>query len=562
MMFKLPKNLRRTKFDRLLSLEMNDFDVERLLPTLFNLVVARGRNRTSGKNEDKSVTQFVNGLAKNPSVVGFDTPEGRQLLEQWVRAVCLKTGQAGRSASREKIEFVSPVTLLTYKTGLPKPSSRQRNVPRFLYTAMCNAITEGSINERRLNLQHWLKDIFGTGLQMQDSPPYEGRYDGTSEVDIHTLLTLHLLNEFETGAITSHEADEPEPLLGKQAKQAGENVLLLIRGYRDLLPPVFVGRMLMAIINLDLLTYTLRTMSAVATLFRDGKLPNLSSIDDQAFPEIYLDATGDRRSQSDSIAKSCVERDLEATGRFFENSLRLFTIHRMREVSDTLQQQISDDPGTSVAQYISRLLKAESSKQVVVRAESELEQILQETKVDITSESEIGAFKDELQTRLRRKSPISVLNEILCENLRPQGVQNIGKWLRGVGGLNRPYGLLLGNVRGPRNWRYVLTDELLRTLVYLNAVEKYRDNVNEARPSASLRLDEFMTWLREKFGIVIDRPPREFSSTSARLAAAENANAFKRRLRQSGFFRGLSDDFNVQSLTVSLADRGEKEEVQ
>jgi hypothetical protein len=71
-----------------------------------------------------------------------------------------------------------------------------------------------------------------------------------------------------------------------------------------------------------------------------------------------------------------------------------------------------------------------------------------------------------------------------------------------------------------------------------------------------------MTWLREKFGLVIDRPPREFSSTSARLAAAENANAFKRRLRQSGFFRGLSDDFNVQSLTVSLADRGEKEEMQ
>ena len=234
----------------------------------------------------------------------------------------------------------------------------------------------------------------------------------------------------------------------------------------------------------------------------------------------------------------------------------------MREVSDTLQQQIPDESNTSVAQYLARLLKAESSKQVGVRAESELEQILQESSLDVTNATELGAFKDELQARLRRKPAISVLNEILCENLRLQGVQNIGQWYRGVGGLNRPYGLLVGNVRGPRNWRYVLTDELLRTLVYLNAVEKYRDKVNEARPSASVRLDEFMTWLHQRFGIVIDRPPREFTSTSARLAAAENSNAFKRRLRQSGFFRGLSDDFNVQSLTVSLADRGEKEEMQ
>ena len=122
-----------------------------------------------------------------------------------------------------------------------------------------------------------------------------------------------------------------------------------------------------------------------------------------------------------------------------------------------------------------------------------------------------------------------------------------------MGGLNRPYGLLLGNTQGPRNWRYVLTDELLRTLVYLNAVDRHRDNINEASPVASIRLDEFMAWMHERFGIVIDRPPRELDSSSSRAAAATNFNAFKRRLRQTGFFRGLSDDFNVQNLTVSLA---------
>ena len=63
MMFKIPKPLRRTKFDKLFSIELNDFDVERLLPTLFNLVVTRGRNRTSGSNETRNISEFVAKLA-------------------------------------------------------------------------------------------------------------------------------------------------------------------------------------------------------------------------------------------------------------------------------------------------------------------------------------------------------------------------------------------------------------------------------------------------------------------------------------------------------------------
>ena len=548
MMFKIPKPLRRTKFDKLFSIELNDFDVERLLPTLFNLVVTRGRNRTSGNNETRNISEFVAKLATNANVRGFEG-ESLVLLEQWVRAVSLTVGQAGRDKSREKIEFVSPNTLLTYKTGLPKPSSRQRNVPRFLYNSMSNFGLEGNSNERRLNLQLWLKDVFGNGLRMQDTPPYEGRYDGSSDVDIHTLLTLRLLEGFDTGAISNQELDEPQPCLPDQAQQIGENILLLLRGYRSLLPPMFISKMLMATINLDLLTYTLRLMSGISVLCRTGKMPT----DNSMSPEIYLDVTGDRTSQSDSLARLCVERDLEATGKFFENNLRLFTLDRLRERSEALQSLVHFDECKLVAEYFESLLSIENSELIKVRAEAEIESILNESLSDITSEPEQEQIKEELRVLSTRKGPIAVLNSILCEAQRTQGVQNYSKWYKGVGGLNRPYGLILGNTQGPRNWRYVLTDELLRTLVYLNAVDRHRDNINEASPVASIRLDEFMAWMHERFGIVIDRPPRELDSSSSRAAAATNFNAFKRRLRQTGFFRGLSDDFNVQNLTVSLA---------
>lgn len=546
-MFKIPKSLRRTKFDRLFSIEMNDFDVERLLPTLFNLVVTRGRNRTSGSNESTSIDQFVEGLSQNPNVRGFENDQ--DLLERWVRAVSLTVGQAGRGKTHEKIEFVTPNTLLTYKTGLPKPSSRQRNVPRFLYHAMCNSGLEGSSNERRLNVQLWLRDVFGAGIQMQETPPYDGKYDGVTDVDVHTLLTLRLLEQFDTGAISNQDLREPTACLPQQAKQVGENILLLLRGYRDLLPANFIGRMLMATINLDLLTYTQRLMTNVAALCRTGKMP----VEGSSIPEVYLDVTGDRTSQSDSLARLCVERDLEATGKHFEHNLRLFTLDRMRELSETLQNLIPCNDDAPVGVYLEALMDAENSEPIKVRAEVELEAILQESQADVSSDSERQQTKDELRALISRKGTIGGLNTAICGALRAKGVQSYTQWYKGVGGLNRPYGLLLGNTQGPRNWRYTLTDELLRTLVYLNAVDRHRGNINEARPVPSIRLDEFLVWMRERFGIVIDRPPQGMDSTSSRAAAAGNFNAFKVRLRQTGFFRGLSDDFNVQNLTVALA---------
>ncbi|WP_145169788.1 hypothetical protein [Rubripirellula lacrimiformis] len=399
-----------------------------------------------------------------------------------------------------------------------------------------------------MNLQQWLKDVFGAGLQMQDTPPYEGHYDDVTEVDIHTLLTLRVLEEFETGAISNQELGEPRPCLPDQAKQAGQNIALILRGYRQLLPPAFVSRMLMATINLDLLTYSLRLMGNVSSLCQTGKMPE----GDEYYPEVYVDVTGDRTSQSDSLARSCVERDLESTGRFFRDNLRLFTLHRMRERSDTLKQLIPHDAETPVSQYLEALLAAEQSSDIQGRAEIELESILIETQSDLSGEAEREQARVDLQELISRDGPISALNAILCNSQRTKGVQAYTQWYKGVGGLNRPYGLLLGNTQGPRNWRYVLTDELLRTLVYLNAVDRHRTNINEAQPVGSIRLDEFLTWMHQRFGILIDRPPREMESTSSRAATAENFNAFKRRLRQTGFFRGLSDDFNVQNLTVSL----------
>jgi hypothetical protein len=52
--------------------------------------------------------------------------------------------------------------------------------------------------------------------------------------------------------------------------------------------------------------------------------------------------------------------------------------------------------------------------------------------------------------------------------------------------------------------------------------------------------------LERRWGILINRPPPLLDNATNREAAAANLEAFKRRLRQMGYFEALSDDFTAQ----------------
>ena len=69
----------------------------------------------------------------------------------------------------------------------------------------------------------------------------------------------------------------------------------------------------------------------------------------------------------------------------------------------------------------------------------------------------------------------------------------------------------------------------------------------------ALRIDELLTFLRERYGIHVDRlPPGDgFGAPGIDDLAALRANVahFKDRLREVGFFRDLSDAFVTQTIT-------------
>src|SRR5947209_3000133 len=103
MKLQIPKDMRSVAFPRLLSIELNDFDIDLFLPALFFAILADGRGRARLPNETTPIARFVDALARHPSLRGFDDAEGRRVLARLVRTSLVTMGRVGRAQRGEQI---------------------------------------------------------------------------------------------------------------------------------------------------------------------------------------------------------------------------------------------------------------------------------------------------------------------------------------------------------------------------------------------------------------------------------------------------------------------------
>jgi len=125
------------------------------------------------------------------------------------------------------------------------------------------------------------------------------------------------------------------------------------------------------------------------------------------------------------------------------------------------------------------------------------------------------------------------------------------QWFWTSGGLlntppHRAYSLLAGTVGHKSTWRYAPTDSLLMSLLlacFIDGEEEYQYVVPD------LSLVDLIRRLEERFGILVDRPPDEFTNADNQRIANQNKQAFVRKLQLLGCFEGLSDDPEYQLVT-------------
>src|SRR5437879_1032778 len=103
--------MRGLSMPKLFEVSMDEFDIERLLPSFFYLAITHGHRRGKKVNRPDLLWSYVEALAQHPRLNGFDDAQGKRLLDRWVRTSILRMGGAGKSRRTEKIEYLLPLNL-------------------------------------------------------------------------------------------------------------------------------------------------------------------------------------------------------------------------------------------------------------------------------------------------------------------------------------------------------------------------------------------------------------------------------------------------------------------
>jgi hypothetical protein len=148
------------------------------------------------------------------------------------------------------------------------------------------------------------------------------------------------------------------------------------------------------------------------------------------------------------------------------------------------------------------------------------------------------------------------LISLILLDVQKGGLDGVRKWLSTVGGLREAVSansvaILAGESRAVSTWHYSMSDSVLNTLMYLCFLNENGSVID--RPE--IALSEVLGKLRDRYGILINEPPVGLDSPEHHAAADENFTAFKSRIKQLGWFAGLSDDFDAQYISRPSGDK-------
>src|SRR5260221_1246068 len=558
MKVKLPKDLRGTKFPQAFVIEMNDFDIDLFLPTLFFTVLSRGRGKARQINKATNIEGYIDSLSVHPALEGFSDPVGRKVLERLVRTTLITTGRVGRGKESEQIMSIVPYTLLAHKAWFPVTGSRLRGADAFIYHALRHNMQRA--DDR---LQEAIVTIFGRGLTLGNMQELGGHYDGEADLDTLTRLSIAFLDGFQNtkpGLVREKDVTPACPVL---ADELATDLLRFLFMYYRRMPIQAFTYHLLALVNFELFIYTLKLVYAINALVRDPQV--LPCAMDTSLtvspPQLYLDFTNDAKGYSQEMAKACIRREFEMYQQYLISIMRLrlldYYVEKLNHIP-ARRARVSAilDGASSGPFYLQRLLLLHTDPTLDLQIQSlaitdegrirEANQLLDEDGKP-QDEEEVVAWLEEIagaaETDLDR-----VIN-LLVEGQRDKAIQHMISWYWGVGGLKKTHGVLRGTPSSRQSWRYAPSNDLLAVLVPIAAAQ-LKPRGSDVSP---IRLQDFLPFLEKHYGILIDRPPDMFKGAEYAAAARDNLRAVLARLRQMGIFSDLSDDFTVQNLQPPYA---------
>lgn len=401
-----------------------------------------------------------------------------------------------------------------------------------------------------------LKDFIFAGLDRQTD-----RILLSDQIDVETQAILHFDAQVKVKDVEDRSKD-PErytPLCIGQADLMADDVLRLLT-YEKYMPRSVLVDYLKTLLSFHLALYHLRLLKLLPALVRQASgdpVCNRCPVNpNQLFPHgdcphqigLVIDMGDPNNSHMTDLARRSADLHYRRLPGFIEAH---FTIKKLDELANYLYKRSKLAPASTeftVAEVLS-LLKPDHKSDREAFANARLTQL-----VERYGQGADSAIPPEVERILNLKledfdTYIEILVELRGSYHRGALIDCLDSLMR----KNSDSGLLRqSRAKGSPRW-FVLGSRLLEVLLQIAVLEPKGTSFI----THEVRVDELLTFLRERYGLYIDRLPDVdgYSEPSIidQQALRRNVTTFKSRLRDIGFFQDLSDAYVTQTVIPRYA---------
>jgi hypothetical protein len=485
-------------------------NIENVLLNLFMLLKSNGvRPKMLLTSEEKKqedsidlILKYFAVLESQKEVSGF--LDYREAAMAWVR--CNLVNMVNRGKSGERVSSLRPIHLESYKIRNAK-HARDYNTADQVYL-MLN--TSPVIKQELTNFlsEGWDKS--------------NGQIGNVSGLDIDSFGILTLIKNRKTKEILQNPTSisNINPLLESQAEVFCEDVKRLLL-YKNVIPRAVLLDYLKTIISFHLSLYLQKLVYLLPKMVKAG---TKEVVDDWS---IVLDLTDNLDSDISTLSIEDADKVVNGFRDYIKATFQINTalakLNLTRDSSQHLKQALEylKENSAQLEAYCQAQwnnLQLEEDEEQMIKSFSEYEPTFFGKWVELIMQQKGG---------LQYKEHVRLFDRLSFKN-DERGLLAQGR-----------------SRKHPR--RFMMGTKLLETLTQISLL----DESNGTITSRSLSIEGLIEFLRNRYGLIINGlHEQRFDTADIRVIHAfrDNMEAFKRKLRQIGFYNDLSDAFILQKI--------------
>lgn len=533
---------------RICHLQPKLIELDRVLINLYMLLKYNGQRPVARTGRREVTVKYIIDqlLAQHPDKLhGFsDHPE---VIKDWVHSDLLDL--VFRDVpDKEKVAAPLPLHLNAYKLRNPAQAKDYRGAEH-LYSLMQAADPE---------LVSRLKNFLGQG--MDPTGGYD-KYDGETALDLDTLMIIHMVDNpyLQESPSSVRDMLEPPLCLG-QARLICDDLRRLLVYENEVPRAVMIGYLKTAI-GFHLGLYLLRLFHQLSGWTQDKSAHpdcrNCPVTPSQSKPfsncpyafqnpnaaqhvrtaEIIVDMGDDPTSHMAQIAMDNCAISYDSMNEFIHS---VFLVNQLFQYtkSSAFQKRATGPQPSSVADVL-RLLESTPpgmSEYFYQRIDEILPDGIEEERPEVRSIYEMNDLP-----------AWETFVELVALERTYNYRRELTRQLDAVFMKNQETCLLRQGKGKSNRRRWYLGSRLLEFLVQIAVLHPEGSGGSVHFVSRPILIDDFVGWLRERYGIVI-MPNWPEATIDDNKAFNNNLNNLKRRLREIGFYTDLSDAYNTQTI--------------